>query len=218
MEKNRKKYLQIPKNIFNDRRLKSQDISLLVFFFFLTDGKEETLDIEIEKILKGLLISRNQFALTLKRLARFNWINILVGDESVNMLKIEIKNPDHIPEINRDPYKQPGSRIARAWNKYFGNRMIKYEDVQEFKEFVLDGMEEELVLKVMEYSGLKAEGSPFHYARAILLDLFSRGILTVEGFEMERKGESKDGQRISKDDREKKKRDARKEFGKEEYR
>ena len=34
-----------------------------------------------------------------------------------------------------------GSMIAKSWNKYFSNRLIKYEEVQE-RRFVLDGMEE----------------------------------------------------------------------------
>ncbi|MDI9477277.1 MAG: DnaD domain protein, partial [Bacillota bacterium] len=114
---------------------------------------------------------------------------------------------------------QPGSRIAKSWNRYFGNRLIKYEEVQELKKFVLDGMEEELVLKVMEYSGLRAD-NPFHYTRAILLDLYRRGVLTLEDYNKAKgKGEA-DGQHFSEDDRRKEARAEQKHarFKAEEYR
>ncbi|NLM98174.1 MAG: DnaD domain protein [Halanaerobiaceae bacterium] len=192
-------YLQIPLNIFLDRRLKADDIVLLTSFFFLKnkeDKKEEdsVLEFRVDFLLNRLGITRNQFEFTLKRLENFSWISD-VRDKAGGYKEIRI----NIPELSQEVYEQPGSRIARSWNKYFGNRMIKYEDVQELKKFVLDGMEEELVLKVMEFSGLRAEGSPFHYAKAVLMDLYSRGVLTVSDFDKhERKGGSDNGQHVSK--------------------
>lgn len=197
-------YLQIPVNIFKDRRLKAQDIAMLTSFFFLLKKDDRELKFKISKVLNRLGITRNQFEFTIKRLERFNWIRNVHREERDSSIEMNI----NIPQFNQDPYKQPGSMIAKSWNKYFGNRMIKYEDVQEFKKFVLDGMEEELVLKIMEYSGLRAEGSPFHYAKAVLLDLHSRGILTIDDFEeQERKGGSYYGQDVSKNNRGKEKRD-----------
>ncbi|MFP4015539.1 MAG: DnaD domain protein [Halanaerobiales bacterium] len=205
MEKHADKYFKVPRNIFDDRRLKSEDIALLVFFFFRTNGKKDILDLKIEKILNHLQVSRNEFDLTIERLVRFNWIKHMELDQSRDMITIEVIVPEDISDINKDPYTQPGSMIAKAWGKYFGTRMIKHDDIQQLKDYVINGMEEELVLEVMKYSSEKAEGSPFHYTRAVLLDLFKRGVLTVEEFELDRKGESKDG-RVSKTNREKEKR------------
>ena len=209
--------LQIPVNIFLDRRLKADDIALLTSFFFLQNGEDSVLEFRIDILLERLGITRNQFEFTIKRLERFYWIRD-VRDKAEGCMEIKI----NIPELSQNLYEQPGSRIAKSWNKYFGNRMIKYEDVQEFKKFVLDGMEEELVLKVMELSGLRAEGSPFHYARAVLLDFYSRGVLTVSDFdEQERKGGSRNGQYVSENYKGKKKRVTaknKKEFREEDYR
>lgn len=210
-------YLQIPVNIFLDRRLKADDIALLTSFFFLLKGEDCVLEFRIDFLLNRLGITRNQFEFTIKRLERFCWIrDVRVKAEACMEIRIDI------PELSQNLYEQPGSRIAKSWNKYFGNRMIKYEDVQEFKKFVLDGMEEELVLRIMELSGLRAEGSPFHYAKAVLMDLYSRGLLTVSDFdEQERKGGSRNGQYVSENYKGKKKRVTaknKKEFREEDYR
>lgn len=211
-------YLQIPVDIFKDRRLKSNDIALLTFFFFLQKEGDRFLELRIDSLLNRLEITRNQFEFTVKRLKRFHWISKIKRGKDDNYIEIRLNFPD----FNLNLYEQPGSRIAKSWNKYFGNRMIKFEDVQEFKKFVLDGMEEDLVLKIMEISGLKAKGSPFHYAKAVLMDLYSRGVLTVSDFEeQERKGDSCNGQHVSKNYKGKEKRVAGKkykEFREEDYR
>lgn len=201
MGRKENEFVALPANIFQDRRLNALDISLLALFFFLLKKERGTLQLDIDSVKDRLDISRNQFKLSLERLERLGWVKVkdfdILRDSSIE-LYIEI------PKLPADPYNQPGSMIAKSWNKYFGNRLIKYEEVQELKKFVLDGMEEELVLKVMEYSGLRAE-SPFHYARAILLDLYSRGILTLEDYNNEKgKGELEHGKHFPEDDRRKK--------------
>mgnify|MGYP001224195931 CR=1 FL=1 len=194
-------FIALPANIFKDRRLNALDISLLSIFFFLLKKEKGTLQLDVDALIDRLDISRNQFKLSLERLERFGWVRVKDFERIMaSSMELDID----IPELIDDPYNQPGSMIAKSWNKYFGNRLIKYEEVQELKRFVLDGMEEELVLKVMEYSGLRAE-NPFHYTKAILLDLYSRGILTLEDYNKEkRKGEAGHGQYFSEDDRRKK--------------
>lgn len=217
MNKQENKYFKIPRNIFNDRRLKSEDIAMLVFFFFRTNGKKGLFDLKIEGTLNQLQLTRNSFDLTIERLLRFNWIKATNTEQEDDLITLELVVPEDISEINKDPYTQPGSMIARAWDKYFGTRMIKHDDIQELKDFIINGMEEELILEVMKFSSEKADGSPFHYARAVLLDLFKRGILTVDEFESDRKGESNDGQ-FSKNNSEKEKGTGKKKYREEEYR
>ncbi|MDI9478055.1 MAG: hypothetical protein QM345_04830, partial [Bacillota bacterium] len=144
MGRKENEFVALPANIFQDRRLNALDISLLALFFFLLKKERGTLQLDIDSVKDRLDISRNQFKLSLERLERLGWVKVkdfdILRDSSIE-LYIEI------PELPADPYNQPGSRIAKSWNRYFGNRLIKYEEVQELKKFVLDGMEEELVLK-----------------------------------------------------------------------
>lgn len=218
MGRTENEFISLPANIFKDKRLNALDISLLAIFFFLLKKEQGILQVDIEGIIDRLDISRSQFKLSLERLVRFSWIRIKDLDKIITDSRIELYI--NIPELSYDPYNQPGSMIAKSWNKYFGNRLIKYEEVQELKKFVLDGMEEELVLKIMEYSGLRAD-SPFHYTRAILLDLYSRGILTLDDYNKEKgKGDIEHGQHFSEDDRRKEETDGQKHarFKAEEYR
>lgn len=216
MGRKENEFISLPLNIFEDKRLNALDISLLASFFFLLKEEKGTLQVEIESLINRLEISRSQLKSGLERLHRFGWIRV----EDFNKIQAaRIELYINIPDLVQDPYNQPGSRIAKSWNRYFGNRLIKYEEVQELKKFVLDGMEEELVLKVMEYSGLRAD-NPFHYTRAILLDLYRRGVLTLEDYNKAKgKGEA-DGQLFSEDDRRKEARAEQKHarFKAEEYR
>ncbi|MFW6022070.1 MAG: DnaD domain protein [Halanaerobiaceae bacterium] len=196
MYNNRDDYLQLPISIFKDKRLKSQDIAILSFFFFLKN-KNEIINFNVTSLRKRMGWTESQFDLVMKRLERFNWINYKQINEEEIDLVINILKTSELT------YNQQGSRIAQSWNKYFPTRLIRYEDVQELKKFVIDGMEEELVLKIMKYSSTEAE-RPFHYTRAILMDLFRRGILTVDEYEKkEDGGEHKNGQQVSGSNKEK---------------
>lgn len=212
------KYCKIPTNIFKDNRLTSQDVALLASLFYLSSksGESDNVKLDTNQINKLTGLSDNEFILSIKRLKNLGWLN-LNSSESDQFLQIYDNNQELkqyikikllIPLARDNSYDQPGSQIARSWSKYFGTRVIRYEDVQDLKELVIDGMDEELILEIMEYSGKNATGDPFRYTRSILLDLFKKGILTLEDYEKDkRKRGDNNGFEISRTDRKKEKRD-----------
>lgn len=204
------KYCRIPVFIFEDNRLNSKDVALLASLFYLAgeEGDEFILKPGSNRINKISGLSSNEVIQSIKRLKKLDWIDLNESDYDSLTAGEKTRMELLIPAAKNDPYHQAGSRIAREWSQYFGTRVIKYEDVQDLKQFVIDGMDEELVLKVMDYSGKKAEGDPFRYARSILIDLFNRGILSIKDYNNYRQGrEEKNGQEFSGNDSKQEKRD-----------
>lgn len=156
----------------------------------------ETITRKIEEILKVTGLSSNNFNKALNRLTKYGWIKKTKKEEKESKITFYLS----VPENKVSLYSQPGSKIAQSWKDYFGTRLIKYEDVQDLKDFVVKrGMEEELVLKIMEYSGRRAKGDPLAYSRAILINLSKNGILTLKDYEQEREEEvSRNGKEFSK--------------------
>ncbi|MEJ6952392.1 DnaD domain protein [Natronospora cellulosivora (SeqCode)] len=215
-------YFKIPIDVFDDKRLNAVEIGLLSYLFFQSEEKE-ILELDLATLVSTLKIDLQLVKNILSSLKDYKW---LVFTDKKNNRDIEELSLDdkiyyelNIPCKERDPYNQPGSKIARAWTKYFSSRMIKYEDVQELKNFVIDGMEEELVVKVMEYSSEKVkDGRVFYYARAILFDLYKRGVLSIAEYEKENRKGGSSNEQLSKANRGQETRTKRKKFKKEEYR
>ncbi|MFW6026697.1 MAG: DnaD domain protein [Candidatus Woesearchaeota archaeon] len=210
------KYCKIPIEVFEDEKLGVLDIAVLTQLFYLSSGKKG-FNLELEKLSKRFTLSNRQIQNILINLRKNNWLSLPM--QNINNLStgssLYIKIT--IPEKDNDPYNQAGSKIARAWSKYFSSRMIKHEDVYQLRDYVSNGMEEELVLKIMEYSSKKIkDGRAFNYSKAILFDLYKRGILTVEEYEKEEGGSNEQG--FSKNNSSKKARTKRKEFKREKYR
>lgn len=193
-------YFLIPTYIFRDDRLNSFDICLISALYSFTGPGQKKVCLRKERVLKAAKITENIYYSSLKRLQGFGWIEKIREVNEDGKIRVEY----YLGKPERSVYNEPGSSIARAWSKYFGTRLIRYEELQDLKDFVLNqGMEEELVLKVMEYSSKNARGDPFSYTRATLINLSREGILTVEEFE---KGDFRDGEQFQKNNRGKEKR------------
>lgn len=189
-------YCLIPRFIFQDARLVTDDIVLLTALFAMCELPEKKTSKRKEELLRATGLSVNAYTRAVKRLKKYGWIEKIEKEEG----RTEITFFLSLPEKKIAVYSQPGSKIAQAWNECFGTRLIKYEDVQDLKDFVINrGMEEDLVLKIMEYSGRKAKGDPVAYTRAILINLAKNGILTLEDYKKEREKEvSGNGKQFSK--------------------
>ncbi|MFW6016561.1 MAG: DnaD domain protein [bacterium] len=216
-----KTYCNIPIDVFNDKRLQSFDIALLSYLFFLI-GEKRKIKIDLNHLENKFNIKDDYLKNKILRLKNLKWI-ILCDDPFNNFYnKHELLISLNIPEIESDPYCQPGSKIAKVWTRYFPGRMIKHDDVYELIDFVNNGMDEELVIEIMRYSSEKVkDGSPFHYTLTVLRSLDKKGILSIEDYQKEKeekKGGLNNDQQISRNDRIKERRIKRKEFKKEKYR
>jgi hypothetical protein len=191
-------YALIPASIYQDNRLNPYDLCLITTLYSFATPENKEVNIEKERVIEAAKITEDIYYQSLARLERFGWIK-RVRELDQTWITYLL----NIPELTQDLYHQPGSKIAQSWSKYFGTRLIKYEELQDLKEFIIKkGMEEELIIKVMEYSGRKASGDPFHYTRAILINLAKEGILKAEEF---KEGEYQDGKQIQKNNRGEKK-------------
>ncbi|HLV10417.1 MAG TPA: DnaD domain protein [Halanaerobiales bacterium] len=189
-------YCFIPRDIFKDNRMVAEDIVLISVLFSRSDPQKKVTNINRSELLELSGLSFNNYQQALKRLKKYGWVKKMDFGKEKRFLTFSLDIPATIGTV----YKNPGSKIARAWNNYFGTRLIKYEDLQDLVDFVVNrGMEEELVLHIMKYSGRKAKGDPLAYSRAILINLAKKGILTVDDYERERKeGVSGNGKEVSK--------------------
>ncbi|MTI59894.1 MAG: hypothetical protein FH762_07895 [Firmicutes bacterium] len=192
-------YVLIPSSIYEDNRLKAHEIALLSTLYSQLKRGQDRITIANEEILKTAGLTKGEYLSSLKKLKAFDWLI----DVKVNKIDTSIVLKNELSNAKED---EIGSRIARAWNKHFGTRLIKYTDLEDLLDFVINrDMEEELILKVMEYSGEKADGDPFLYCRAILINLSRNGVLTLKEYEKkeEEKGEFHNGKQISGFNREK---------------
>ncbi|MFW6036003.1 MAG: DnaD domain protein [Halothermotrichaceae bacterium] len=215
------KYSLIPSYIFADKRLNFCDISLITTLYHLdqtqnnNQSKKSKLIININMLLRKLKTSKAVFKKTINRLKKYGWIKKVETTANDNKLSIILAVPDH--KKKKEIYNQPGSKIARSWKDFFGTRMLKYEEIQDFKDFIINkGVEEDLIIKLMEISSKKADGNPFYYIRATLINFVRNGILTLADYE-EKQGNDKDGQ-ISKINRKEKTGFEQKKFKADEYR
>lgn len=192
-------YVLIPFSIYEDDRLKVHEIALLSILYSQLEIGQDRIIIANEKILKTTGLTKSEYLSSLKKLKVFGWLI----DVKVNKIDTSIVLKNELSNAKED---EIGSRIVKAWNKYFGTRLIKYTDLEDLLDFVINrGMEEELVLKVMEYSGETADGDPFLYCRAILINLSKNGVLTLKEYENkeDEKGEFHNGKQVSGINREK---------------
>lgn len=185
------KYVKIPEILFTDNRLQTEDKLLLAFLFGRKKGK--TVNLKRKEVIESVGIIEKNYYNSLERLKKTGWLKYFKEDEESTEYLLEL------PQLNTNVYNSQGSRITREWPLYFGTRLIKYEDLQDLLDFIKQGMEEELVLKVMEYGGQHAKGDPFKYTRAILMDLVHNGVYTLVEYEKHNsEGESYYGKQISK--------------------
>jgi hypothetical protein len=86
-----------------------------------------------------------------------------------------------------DLYNRPGSKVARKWNEVFGTTQLSPTNFNKLRSFIDDGIDEEVIIGVMNISAEKAKGNPINYTINILNNYLDRDILSYEDFEKERR-------------------------------
>lgn len=128
-------------------------------------------------------------------------LNKLLKENNITIYKKNTKK-----DKSNDLYNKPGSRIARKWGQTFGTTQLTPTNFNRLKSFLEDGIEEEVILEVMELSAEKAQGNPINYSIHVLNNFLERGIMTQQDLEEERRRKEEHERQVQEDNRAKEKR------------
>ncbi|MFO7815892.1 MAG: DnaD domain protein [Halanaerobiales bacterium] len=190
-------YFKVPKVVFEDDKLNSEEFQLLVKLFF---------EIDQSRLLTKEKWEVNKFVLKVQKKLR----------ESLKEKKWLIKEDNNfyltIPnnlrtEDNNKNYQEAGSKIADKWDEFFGTLNLTPNFLQKLFSFMEDGISEDVIIEVMKISSEKAEGNPTNYIISLLRDYLNRSIYTIHDFKEEKQRMEEYEKRLQEINRKKEKRD-----------
>ncbi|MFW5995625.1 MAG: DnaD domain protein [Halanaerobiaceae bacterium] len=182
------RYFSVPLGVREDGRLSAGEKLLLMTLFSYVEEMDEGIYNPVRKLAADLAVEQGKIKKSLSRLEELDWlIRREKGDKMVYFLNL----PGEICS------GEPGSRLARAWPRYFGTSQLTPFMFAKLKAFLEDGLEERLVIQVMKLAARKAEGNPFNYIESILSDFREQEIFSLEDYR-EKRGENKNGQGLQK--------------------
>lgn len=182
------RYFSVPLGVREDGRLSAGEKLLLMTLFSYVEEIDEGIYNPVRKLTADLAVECGKIKKSLSRLEELDWlIRREKGDEMVYFLNL----PGKICS------GEPGSRLARAWPRYFGTSQLTPFMFAKLKAFLEDGLEERLIIQVMKLTARKAEGNPFNYIESILSDLREQEIFSLEDYR-EKRGGNKNGQGLQK--------------------
>ncbi len=134
---------------------------------------------------------------------------------SGDKIEIEIENIGKlsntvVSESENSDHK--GSQVIKAWTEICGTVQFTPTMLDKIKSYINDGMQEKLIIEVIETGVKKAEGNPFNYIISILNDLMNRGILTLDDYQKELDRGGNNGGQIQKNTGQKKRRTQKQEI------
>ncbi|MFW6238173.1 MAG: DnaD domain protein [Halanaerobiales bacterium] len=190
------RFFSVPLGVRDDTRLSAGEKLLLMTLFSYVRGMDEGIYHPERKLNADLGIKHEKIEKSLSRLEEFGWI---VRQEREGKCVFFLGFPDEV-------YSQkPGSRLARAWPRYFGTSQLTPYMFDRLKAFLEDGIEEDLIIQVIKLAARRAGGKPFNYIKSILNDFREQEILTLEDYR-EKRGGKGNGKRLQETNRGKEKR------------
>ncbi|GEM_PF-8753 len=112
-----------------------------------------------------------------------------------DQIKIEIEGIGTLENtaVREEEPQKKGQKFIRTWQEKLGTTQITPTMLDKIKSFIEDGMEEELIVQILDYSVSRTEGNPFNYLISILNDYINQGIYTVDDYENYIQKEGDDG-------------------------